>query len=62
MTPQERAEIGLKYLRCTEGVAMARENGDVEAQRYWEGRRDAWRLLLREDLLAEPGPQGDAAP
>jgi hypothetical protein len=62
MTPEERTKASLCYLRSCEMLSRARENGDIPAIRLWEKRRDEWRLILRDDLHPERGPQGDAAP
>lgn len=62
MTPEERTEACLQYLRCCEGYSNAREDGDLARLRYWEKLRDQWYLVLRrEAMFPERGPQGDAA-
>jgi hypothetical protein len=61
MTTEERTRASFLYLRCCEMVSRSRENGDIPAIRLWEKLRDEWRLILREDLNPERGPQGDAA-
>ena len=62
MTPEERTEACLQYLRCCERYSLAREDGDIARMRQWEKLRDQYRLALRRaDMYPEDGPQGDAA-
>jgi hypothetical protein len=62
VTPKERREVSLQLLAAANRASTARERHDWAEHRKWQAECDKWRLLLREDLLAEPGPQGDAAP
>jgi hypothetical protein len=60
MTPQERREVSLRLLACAEKASRAREAHEWAEHRKWAAECDKWRLLLRADLMPDPGPQGDA--
>jgi hypothetical protein len=60
VTPKERRDVSLKLLACAEKASRAREAHDWAEHRRWAAECDKWRLILRDDLLPDPGPQGDA--